>query len=155
MSQLTKPAQTTSIEAQLEASGLTPDTDEFAAASAMVRSGASIDDAATKYGGNPTPTSAIATQQSATPAVRPQKATKAVNLQATPVIPAANSQYATNDELAQVEETAFNAGVNLAATIGSTNRTSFADGFLNQATVEAKASENFRSGLVSGLISSL
>jgi len=74
MSQLTKPAQATSIEAQLEASGLTPDTDEFAAASAMVRSGASIDDAVTKYGGsNPTSTSAIATQQPSAPTVVQKK----------------------------------------------------------------------------------
>jgi hypothetical protein len=73
MSQLTNTAQSSTTGAKLVDAGLAPDTDEFAAASAMVRSGASIDDAVTKYGGSNLPTSAIATQQPSAPAVVQKK----------------------------------------------------------------------------------
>jgi hypothetical protein len=146
-------AKTDPIDARLQAEGIDLDGHAAIAIREAVRGGDSIDDAIEAFA--PTP-SALATQaQSAAPVVKGKGGKKPVNIQATPVIPVANSQYATDGEIAQVQEVAFEAGVNLASSLGNANRAGFASGFVAQASAEAEGTSNFREGLVAGFVASI
>jgi hypothetical protein len=146
-------AKTDPIDARLQAEGIDLDSHAAIAIREAVRGGDSIEDAIEAFA--PTP-SALATQaQSVSPVVKGKGGKKPVNIQATPVIPVANSQYATDGEIAQVQEVAFEAGVNLASSLGNANRAGFASGFVAQASAEAEGTSNFREGLVAGFVASI
>ena len=141
-----------SVEEAIRAAGITNEDDAEAIRN-LVSEGTPIDVAIGAV--VPTP-SALATQaQSVSPVVKGKGGKKPVNIQATPVIPVANSQYATDGEIAQVQEVAFEAGVNLASSLGNANRAGFASGFVAQASAEAEGTSNFREGLVAGFVASI
>jgi hypothetical protein len=142
-----------SVEEAIRAAGITSE-DDAEAIRDLVSEGTPIDVAIGAFA--PTPGAALATQaQSVAPVVKGKGGKKPVNIQATPVIPVANSQYATDGEIAQVQEVAFEAGVNLASSLGNANRAGFASGFVAQASAEAEGTSNFREGLVAGFVASI
>jgi hypothetical protein len=73
MSQLAKAQSTTVSSQDLEAAGISRDGYEALAIQEAVQCGMSLDAAIAEYGGNPIPTSAIATQQPSAPAVVQKK----------------------------------------------------------------------------------
>jgi hypothetical protein len=143
MSQLTKTVQSGSIGAQLVDAGLDTDTDEFAAASAMTLSGASIDEAVAKYGGGGggSSSSAIATQKPSGTAMQKKGKRGAVQQPTEVVVETLPAVKGSSTEA--TAEVGWNLGVTAAHKAGTVFREEALAGFKTQSALEATMNEQF------------